>query len=538
MVERRKWWWKGVCILGIALAFTLLLTTSPTLAWWNESWKYRRPITIQSDNALSDYQVLVQLDGSNFDFSKAKSDGSDIRFVDEDDATKLNYWIEEWDASSESAKIWVKVPSIPAGEKTIYLYYNNSEAVSESDGDAVFEFFDDFEDNDISDWNAGDNIGSVFSTKPSVENGYVRSTGEKQGMHKSLSLSLSAYALRYRIYFSGDDSYNYLFSCLIHTGGSPAEYYSHLCTQGKPSHEGMQVRKDDFWEGDILARDDTETFTGDVWHTVEFAHKPDGKWSGEHNGNDVDFEYANVADTSYSTFSSINLCFRLASQRCDWILVRKYTSPEPSTSVGAEEEYTPPSSPQDPNLQITCILPFTLKISLTIPAESGFIFIGTSPDKFCYAFAHQGSGNYTLTASFIKVNETYYVKACDNEGVNCTNLSTFTCEGEVEVEEKNFTTAFNKLMQGGDVLNITKLGEVVPSIYTSILSDMFWAMFFGSIFLAYWIRQEDVLLPSIVGMIVGGVLIMMLPPSAQHIAYILLTLSIAGTLYSIIKAKR
>jgi len=30
----------------------------------------------------------------------------------------------------------------------------------------------------------------------------------------------------------------------------------------------------------------------------------------------------------------------------------------------------------------------------------------------------------------------------------------------------------------------------------------------------------------------------MLPPSAQHIAYILLVISIAGTLYTIIKARR
>jgi len=67
---------------------------------------------------------------------------------------------------------------------------------------------------------------------------------------------------------------------------------------------------------------------------------------------------------------------------------------------------------------------------------------------------------------------------------------------------------------------------------------MFWAMFFGGIFLAYWIRQEDVMLPSIVGMICGSVLIVLLPPSAQHIAYILLTISIAGTLYTIIKARR
>ncbi|RLE69045.1 MAG: hypothetical protein DRJ43_04575 [Thermoprotei archaeon] len=113
---------------------------------------------------------------------------------------------------------------------------------------------------------------------------------------------------------------------------------------------------------------------------------------------------------------------------------------------------------------------------------------------------------------------------------------------DVSVEEQlisqNFTSQFNTLMQSGNLLNISKLGESIPSVYTSLLTDMFWAMFFGGIFLAYWIRQEDVMLPSIVGMIGGVAMIGLLPPSAQHIAYILLVISIAGTLYTIIKARR
>ncbi len=40
---------------------------------------------------LSDYQVLVTLNSSNFDYSKASPDGSDIGFVDEDNAVALNH---------------------------------------------------------------------------------------------------------------------------------------------------------------------------------------------------------------------------------------------------------------------------------------------------------------------------------------------------------------------------------------------------------------------------------------------------------------
>ncbi len=101
--------------------------------WQNitESSIYRRPITIDntgSSYSLTDYQIKVTLTTSNFDYSKAKSDGSDIRFTDSDGVTILDYWIEKWNTSGTSI-LWVKVPNIPASStKTIYMYYGNPTA--------------------------------------------------------------------------------------------------------------------------------------------------------------------------------------------------------------------------------------------------------------------------------------------------------------------------------------------------------------------------------------------------------------------------
>ena len=177
-----------------------------------------------------------------------------------------------------------------------------------------------------------------------------------------------------------------------------------------------------------------------------------------------------------------------------------------------------------------------IKVTIANATSSGYIFISPSNTSFPYAYSHQGNGTYTITATFLKPNNTYYVKVCDNE--NCSDVVSVSVSKKEQLMSQNFTTQFNTLMQGGNLLNISKLGETIPSVYTSLLTDMFWAMFFGGIFLAYWIRQEDVLLPSIVGMISGVAMIGLLPPSAQHIAYILLVISIAGTLYTIIKARR
>jgi hypothetical protein len=102
---------------------------------WLTGWSYRRPVTITNTQAndLTDYQVLVTVDtASLIAAGKMKDDGSDIRFTDSDGVTLLPYWVEG-PINASNTKVWVKVPQIPAnGTKTIYLYYGNPNAQSES----------------------------------------------------------------------------------------------------------------------------------------------------------------------------------------------------------------------------------------------------------------------------------------------------------------------------------------------------------------------------------------------------------------------
>jgi hypothetical protein len=104
-----------------------------------------------------------------------RSDGGDIRFTDSDGVTLLNYWIESG-IGTNNTRIWVKVPSIPpSSKKTIYLYYGNPSATSLSNGDDTFDFFDDFLGTslDTTKWllNRWYGTGSYSAT---VSNGYVR----------------------------------------------------------------------------------------------------------------------------------------------------------------------------------------------------------------------------------------------------------------------------------------------------------------------------------------------------------------------------
>jgi len=131
-----------VLLLGGLNPTSTVQAQTPGLA---SDWQYRSPVTVTNNgSALTDYQVLITLDTA-FDFVTAAADGADVRITAADGVTLLPFWIETWDSVGETARIWVKVDALPAGNSTLYLYYGNSGASSASDGASTFVFFDDFE---------------------------------------------------------------------------------------------------------------------------------------------------------------------------------------------------------------------------------------------------------------------------------------------------------------------------------------------------------------------------------------------------------
>ena len=136
---------------------TLKITGNPD--WYNNKWTYRSVISITIETTtgsieggttgdpILDYQTKIELNDSNFDFSKAKNDGSDIIITKDDGITSLPYYIEFYDPVNEKAIIWVKLSQLEA--RNLYVYYGNEDAESQSNGKEVFDFFDDFSSPEI-----------------------------------------------------------------------------------------------------------------------------------------------------------------------------------------------------------------------------------------------------------------------------------------------------------------------------------------------------------------------------------------------------
>ena len=131
--------------LFVIVALALLLPVSAH-AWWSKDWTVRKQITLDTQAAgvageAVSVPVLVRLSTGNFDFLSAKEDGSDIRFVGQDDATPLKFHLERFDKINELAFYWVLVPKLAAGNATqhIFIYSGNEKAVSVSDSKTSYD---------------------------------------------------------------------------------------------------------------------------------------------------------------------------------------------------------------------------------------------------------------------------------------------------------------------------------------------------------------------------------------------------------------
>ena len=98
------------------------------------SYQYRREISLEGETSISNYQLMIELNENNFEFSHILNNGNDILFTDIYD-NQLSYWVEKWDENATSI-IWVKIPEI--GTDKINMYYGSLDAMSYSNGTETF----------------------------------------------------------------------------------------------------------------------------------------------------------------------------------------------------------------------------------------------------------------------------------------------------------------------------------------------------------------------------------------------------------------
>jgi len=118
------------------------------MAWWDEKWQFRKKITIDTSETgaelkgnVSEFPLLIRLHTGNFNFTRAREDGSDLRFINSDDKEPLKYHIESYDSVDEMALVWVRVPRLAGGnsQQSIWLYYGNKAAPAAQDRGGTYD---------------------------------------------------------------------------------------------------------------------------------------------------------------------------------------------------------------------------------------------------------------------------------------------------------------------------------------------------------------------------------------------------------------
>jgi len=341
-------------LLFIVFVFSILLFfTHKGYSWYYTNWNYRTPITIQenSGNTLTDYEVKLTIDTATLiSEGKMNSDCSDMRFTYENSTGEyeIPYWIESG-CNSANTIVWVKVPQIPASStSTVYMYYGNSDATSESNAEETLLWYDDFSTDTISDYN-------------------IECIDYGGGCNPSADVTISNGLLDIYIHDNGYsvmsiDTFNqkgfyievYARRSVIHPNGG---FYFGIRSETSEIHQiyGWRARWniknfgiDELVPGQNIGHDSGNALDTS-WHKVGLYVNLVS------NTAKLFLDNTQILDTSLSTdHTSINpwyITLRAGVDAysshtyVDYILARSYISPEPTYTIGTEETQGPVNQP-------------------------------------------------------------------------------------------------------------------------------------------------------------------------------------------------
>jgi len=362
-------------------------------------WMYRKPITITNNTSqnLTDYQVRIVVP---FEVGKMRSDYGDLRFRASDGVTDLDYWIEFYDSSS--AIVWVKIPFIRRrGRVRIYMYYGNPSATTTS---------------------------SITNT---MEPTYIRNSVPYQWTNRVSTTSVA----------SGDDVGTWVdFSFAFPYWREYPRTRAYACSNGYLSLHTTATYGNDwsnsswelrsrwlvapFWDdlrtdraGRRLSRNPglyVDSYADRIMFDWEVTHYRSNRWEIKfqailyRNGDiRVNIDGARFFNSFTPTLgvslgdgsNYIDFTGERASRRSWLFTIRKFVSPEPTVSIGAEE----------------LLYTATTHIYSLTKSDKGLLCAGTGPNG--YLFLSVDGVSWQRTAAVFAATEVYSVFAEGMSGI-------------------------------------------------------------------------------------------------------------------------
>ena len=321
-------------------------------AWWNYSWDYRQEITLNRSAGTVGTNYVIEL-AITYD-ANMSANFEDLRFIDDDDTTELEYWFET-NTTSTDAIVWVEVlDEITTTNVSIWMYYGNASEVSTtSDGFNTFILFDDFDDAELnaSVWVnftrptalvnetggyletyctssvfAGSGVTSV-ATFPNTTDYAIETLAKKTNYYLSTPGHVTGFTDKGNwqgtnyYYWDGNNSQGRLHHYLALGSGPTADYGA---AKGDQPYTLAWVNQ---WvrQSVYTLHSNKSTLVDYEWSGTATYRVNSGAWTYE------------IDDPNYLQLAST--CYHLIGYGYwDWVAVRPIGIPEPVYSFGAEEE--------------------------------------------------------------------------------------------------------------------------------------------------------------------------------------------------------
>ncbi|TFF97114.1 MAG: DUF2341 domain-containing protein [Promethearchaeota archaeon] len=375
--------------------------------WWNYSWQYRVPIDVASTNGdLTDYQVCIDIELTEwYENGYLNETGKDIRFTNSS-GQELGFWIKNMNVTGGNSTIWVKIPDLKTTGTRIYMYMGNPDAISGSNGEDAFDFFDDFEGTSLdSKWYDSD----ISSGSHTVSNGLLTVDSGGIGLQDPLD-------------FSVQDGYMVETKCLFnvtssgYSGTIPETSSSRFTTGSNGAGDAtiLYMRQNGqetiyYWVGDgstssyNLGSGTTGWLsTNDEWYLTGVSVIGGDSNSIARLWRDGVNITSFTGVTWYKDMNYISLGYfnggtsNGQDTSYDWIRIRKYTPYEPTISVG-NVEYA--------QLNITCLDIDGQRISgahvyISNDTEPFLNQNGTTDENGMITFRDIPTGYYNLTVNY------------------------------------------------------------------------------------------------------------------------------------------
>jgi hypothetical protein len=273
-----------------------------------------------------------------------QSDFEDLRFTSDNGTSTIPFWIERYTASTD-ATVWVEVPTFDANSiTTVFMYFGNATATASSSASATFSAYDDFEDNNISEY-SGDTALFTTDTTPAYGGSYALEAANKSGrttdgIYQSGVTVSQGEILRYMQYVnttagSGDEACT-LFG--VQNPGSSNQNYAVCLEQFGTDRIALSKNVvDNDVSGTVLASSTATYATG--WYEVEVDWQTNNRIDVVlYNSAGTAVASTSVVDSSYTT-GGIGYTFWFQQGSWDDVLVRPKAMLRPTVYFGAKQSH-------------------------------------------------------------------------------------------------------------------------------------------------------------------------------------------------------